>query len=423
MTSGTGVGRGVRPTLGSMSEQAQGGEHVGLERTAGVAGAITYAMVGVLPVLIDLSMAWQWWVLWAVGIPVFLVDVLLDLTQRRARLLLVPMVAIGSAMYAVEPLYGFGGVPLVITAASAGLMLPLSGGLAVVGLQSAVMVGIGWRVEQESGLIAAVFYLGLQVFAVMTGQIARRESAARQRIAEVHESLRTAHADLAQAHAELEAAQILLAENSRTEERLRISRDLHDLVGHQLSALALNLEVASHVADGAAVEPVQRSRVIAKDLLADVRHVVSRLREEPPDLRSAVDSVAAQLPRPTVHVDIPDGLDIPSAPVRDAVVRSVQEALVNSVRHSRADNVSVTVRRSGGGAGPGLVAEVVDDGVGAAEVAPGNGLTGMRERVEALGGTVVVDGTGGTDGFRVTIEVPDVAAVERVREATSDVLR
>ena len=81
------------------------------------------------------------------------------------------------------------------------------------------------------------------------------------------------------------------------------------------------------------------------------------------------------------------------------------------------------MRRNGGGTGAGLVAEVVDDGVGAAEVAPGNGLTGMRERVEALGGTVVVDGTGGTDGFRVIIEVPDVAAAERSRGATSDVLR
>ena len=154
-----------------------------------------------------------------------------------------------------------------------------------------------------------------------------------------------------------------------------------------------------------------------------MRHVVSRLREEPPDLRSAVDTVAAHLPRPAVHVDIPDGLDIPSAQVRDAVVRSVQEALVNSVRHSGAANVSVIVRRSGGGSGPGLVAEVVDDGVGAAEVSPGNGLTGMRERVEALGGTVVVDGTGGADGFRVTIEVPDVAAAERARGAASEVLQ
>jgi signal transduction histidine kinase len=381
-----------------MSESAPVG-HPGLDRTAGVAGALTYGMVGLLPVLTDLTMSPLWWAAWVVGIPAFLAQVLADLPVRMARWLIVPMVVIGCGMYALEPLYGFGGVPLVITAASAGLLLPLLGGLGVVALQSAVMLAIGYQVDQEGGLIAAVFYLGLQVFAVMTGQIARRESAARQRIAQVHESLRTAHSDLAKAHAELEAAQSRLAETSRTEERLRISRDLHDLVGHQLSALALNLEVATHVVDGAATEPVQRSRLLAKDLLADVRAVVSRLREETPDLRAAIDDVAAHIPRPVVHADVPQSLVVPPGAVRDAVVRSIQEALINSVRHSDADNVWVRVRQTK----TGLQAEIHDDGHGAQVLTPGNGLTGMRERVEALGGTIDLDGR---DGFRVAITVP-----------------
>lgn len=381
-----------------MSESAQVG-HPGLDRTAGVAGALTYGMVGLLPVLGGLTMSPLWWVAWLVGIPVFLVQVLADVPLRMARRLIVPMVVIGCGMWALEPLYGFGGVPLVITAASAGLLLPLSVGMGVVAIQSAVMLAIGYQVDQEGGLIAAVFYLGLQVFAVMTGQIARRESAARQRIAEVHESLRAAHADLAEAHAELEAAQARLAETSRAEERLRISRDLHDLVGHQLSALALNLEVAAHLVDGAATEPVQRSRLLAKDLLADVRAVVSRLREETPDLRTAIDDVAAHIPRPAVHADVPQSLVVPSGAVRDAVVRSIQEALINSVRHSDADNVWVRVRQTKAG----LQAEIRDDGRGVPALKPGNGLTGMRERVEALGGTVALDGT---DGFRVAITLP-----------------
>lgn len=381
-----------------MSETAQVG-HAGLDRTAGVAGALTYGMVGLLPLLTDLTMSPLWWAAWLVGIPAFLVQVLVDVSVRVGRWLIGPMVVIGCGMYALEPLYGFGGVPLVITAASAGLLLPLLGGLGVVALQSAVMLAIGYQVDQEGGLIAAVFYLGLQVFAVMTGQITRRESAARQRIAGVHESLRAAHFDLAKAHAELESAQARLAETSRTEERLRISRDLHDLVGHQLSALALNLEVAAHLVDGAATEPVQRSRGIAKDLLADVRAVVSRLREEPPDLRAAIDDVAAHIPRPAVHADVPDSLIVPYGAARDAVVRSIQEALINSVRHADADNVWVRVRQTT----TGLEAEIHDDGRGAPVLTPGNGLTGMRERVQALGGTVALDGTA---GFRVTIAVP-----------------
>lgn len=381
-----------------MSDSALAG-HAGLDRTAGVAGAITYGMVGLLPVLTDLTMSPLWWVAWFAGIPAFLLDVLVDLPVRVARWLIVPMVVLGCGMYALEPLYGFGGVPLVITAASAGLLLPLSGGMGVVAVQSAVMLAIGYRMEQEGGLIGAVFYLGLQVFALMTGQITRRESVARQRIAEVHGSLRAAHADLARAHSELEAAQAQLAEKSRTEERLRISRDLHDLVGHQLSALALNLEVAAHLVDGPATEQVERSRLIAKELLADVRTVVGRLREEAPDVRAAIADVAAHIPRPTVHTDVPESLVVPSAAVRDALVRSVQEALTNSVRHSEADNVWVRVRQTESG----LEAEIHDDGRGAPVVTPGNGFTGMRERVEALGGTVALDGR---DGFRVAITVP-----------------
>ena len=406
-----GSGAGPAPYPVSMSDSAPVGHagHAGLDRTAGVAGAVTYGMVGLLPVLTDLTMSRLWWVAWLAGIPVFLVDVLVDLPVRVARWLIVPMVLVGCGMYALEPLYGFGGVPLVITAASAGLLLPLSGAMGLVAVQSAVMLAIGYRVEQESGLVAAVFYLGLQVFAVMTGQIARRESAARERIAEVHERLRTAHADLARTHAELEAAQARLAETSRTEERLRISRDLHDLVGHQLSALALNLEVASHVVDGPATESVERSRLIAKDLLRDVRRVVSRLRDETPDVRAAIDGVAAHLPRPAVHADVPESLVVPSGAVRDAVVRSIQEALTNSVRHSDADNVWVRVRQTE----TGLDIEVRDDGRGALALTPGNGLTGMRERVEALGGAVSVDGTEGTDGFRVAITVPLHAATSQ----------
>lgn len=376
-----------------MSErQTAARRHPGLDRTAGVTGALTYALVGLLPVVTDIPMSTLWWVLWAVGLPLFVVDVLVDLSPRTARLLVLPMMLLGTALYAVEPLYGFGGVPMVITAASAGLVLPLPTALGVVAVQSAALLTLGYGALSDGGLLGALFYVGLQVFAVMTGQITQRESRARERLAQVHASLR-------EAHAELEAAQARLAETSRTEERLRISRDLHDLVGHQLSALALNLEVASHVVDGPAAEQVHRSRQLAKELLADVRQVVGRLREDGPDVRGALERMAAQIPRPVVHLDLPDELTVPSTPVRDALVRGVQEALTNAVRHSGAGSAWVGVRHTG----EGLEVVVRDDGAGADPLRPGNGLTGMRERIEAVGGTVEVDGS---DGFRVRLVVP-----------------
>ena len=81
----------------------------------------------------------------------------------------------------------------------------------------------------------------------------------------------------------------LLEISSRTTERLRIARDLHDLLGHHLTALSLNLEVASHLATGEANEQIEKSKAITKLLLGDVRDVVSRLRnDEPVDLGAAI---------------------------------------------------------------------------------------------------------------------------------------
>jgi signal transduction histidine kinase len=244
------------------------------------------------------------------------------------------------------------------------------------------------------------------VFAVMTGQIARREIIAGRELARVHAELRDAHAELRRthaelsaAHAELEAAQARLAETSRNDERLRISRDLHDLVGHQLSALAVNLEVASHLAEGRAAEPVGQARALAKELLVDVRDVVSRLRDPHTELLVALKDMAAAIPRPTVHLEVADDLPPLGTATVEALVRCVQEMLTNTVRHSGAENVWVTVSHGAGR----VRVTARDDGRGAAEVRPGNGLTGMRERVEGLGGTLEVDGSA---GFRVDVVIP-----------------
>ena len=76
------------------------------------------------------------------------------------------------------------------------------------------------------------------------------------------------------------ATRALLAESSRLSERMRISRELHDLLGHHLTALILNLEVASHLVDGKASEHVRQSHTLAKLLLTDVREAVNQLRED-----------------------------------------------------------------------------------------------------------------------------------------------
>lgn len=405
MTSGTGAEVGGAPTLAPVSESVSTGQ-VALDRTAGVAGVVSYAVIGVLVVLVEEPPSPAWWVLWAAGLPLFAVAVLVDLSRRLSLALLVPMVAVAGGLVVLEPLYGFGAVPMVIVASCAGLMLALWPALGVVAAQSLLLLWVGLDQTEDGGLVSVVFYTALQLFAVVTGQNARREMMAHRALAAVnadlrrtHDELRDAMSALEQAHAELEAAQLRLAQTSRADERLRIARDLHDLVGHQLSALAVNLEAASHLTDGRAREPVEQARRLAKDLLADVRRVVGQLREPHAELRLALKDMAAAIPRPVVHLAVADDLPDLGDETTEAVVRCVQEMLTNAVRHSGAEHVWVDVTAPEGR----LLVQARDDGRGAAQVVPGHGLTGMRERVRALGGVLEVDGA---DGFRVRVELP-----------------
>ena len=201
----------------------------------------------------------------------------------------------------------------------------------------------------------------------------------------------------------LAQAQAVIASTARDAERLRISRELHDAWGHELTALGLQLEIASHVGDPArATDHVLKAKGLARDLLGKVRDVVSTLREaERCDLKVALEALAQSVPSPAIHLDIAPGLRV-SHDQAHALMRCAQEAVTNAVRHAHAANLWLQVTADGEGVR--LVAR--DDGSARpAASSSGSGLLGMRERVEHLGGKLAVR-RGAGSGFTVDAWLP-----------------
>lgn len=188
-------------------------------------------------------------------------------------------------------------------------------------------------------------------------------------------------------HAELLAARELSADTTRTAERLRIARELHDALGHHLSALSLQLELARNLADGRAKEPVEQAHAVTKELLSELRSVVSSMREDTAlDLTGALRTLVAGILRPRVHLDVESNLQIEAA-LAHTIFRCVQEALTNAIRHAGAENVYLTIEARG----ETVTFTARDDGRGAAEVRAGHGLSGLRERIEEIGGKVEIE--------------------------------
>ncbi|MDT8408254.1 MAG: sensor histidine kinase [Wenzhouxiangellaceae bacterium] len=249
---------------------------------------------------------------------------------------------------------------------------------------AAVLPQFGWAYA----LPQLMMTLGLMLFAYAASMLALNQLKARD--------------ELRRVNSELRATQSLLAENTRIAERVRIARELHDLVGHHLTALSLNLEVASHTSDGKTKEHVDRAGSIARLLLSDVREVVSDMRQDDRvNLSEAFRELANGVPEPTIHLDIPDELSLTDPKRAQILLRCAQEVITNAVRHAQAENLWISLS----GDESGLRLEARDDGRGAIELLPGNGLTGMRERIKELGGRLEIM-TRADSGFKINAWMP-----------------
>ncbi len=226
--------------------------------------------------------------------------------------------------------------------------------------------------QASAPLFGLLINASFQLFAIMTSWYAHTAQRSRDALAAVN--------------ADLLATRTLLDESVRDSERLRLSRELHDVAGHKLTALKLNLRALQRQPALAENAQLALCAQLADELLGDIRGVVQQMRlHDGVDLREMIERLAAPFPRPHLHLDMDAGMRVPSLEQAEAVLRTVQEALTNAARHAGAENLWLSVHRRDGA----LRLDFRDDGrASGGELRFGNGLTGMRERLEAVGGGV-----------------------------------
>jgi signal transduction histidine kinase len=270
----------------------------------------------------------------------------------------------------------------------------------------------GWYTDPRYVSDVLMLCIGL-VLAVSMAAVAVGEQRARA-------GLEHTLAELAESHAQLTAYTTRVAELSATAERNRLARDIHDSLGHHLTAISVQLEKAAAYRDRDRVvaERAQAdARSSARRALDEVRQSVRALRAEtaPFRLSAALTDLARQVDdeqfRVAVDVVGQEG-GYGTAPLV-ALYRAAQEGLTNARRHGHATQASVTVTFDHSGAR--LV--VADNGCGfapAPAAAPGRGgfgLLGMAERVQLLGGRVDIGGQPGA-GAVVTVTLPRLSTVD-----------
>lgn len=321
----------------------------------------------------------------------------MDLAYFAVQLALVAVIMIASRAPAV---FGWMLMPLAAHTAA----LPARWTLIVCAAllaTSAVMIGLlsGW----SSVMPSALGYLTAIAFSVGFTKIAVREARTRVEIERLA-------AELREANDQLRAYALQVEELATTQERNRLAREIHDGLGHYLTAISMQLQAARAVWDGdpaRAADALGKAQTLAREALADVRRSVAALRGSPAEERPLPEMLAPLLEESRaagIHAE----LTVHGAPRRLstqaalALYRAAQEGLTNVCKHARASRVELVLDY---GDASGVRLTVRDDGVGAQNTNGGFGLIGLRERVQYLGGDLRIHTADG-QGFALEVKVP-----------------
>lgn len=298
------------------------------------------------------------------------------------------MVASALALLALGP-STFTPILLVVIATVIGAIYPPRAAVTALALLNLVFLAVlvtRWR-NGSPGFVLFIYGL-FQAFALLTTLDRMRA--------------RRTSRELREVNAQLLATRELLAETARDGERLRVSRELHDVAGHRLTALALNLELLGQEVGLSHRREWLISRGLVTELLSDLRSVVANLRRHDGiDVREALRRIADAFPTPRIHFDLDESVRVDGADKAEMIIRAGQEGLTNAVRHANARNIWLSLVQDA----KTLRLEVRDDGISQRAHVMGYGLRGMQERVELLGGRIETDKSP-EGGFQLRVILP-----------------
>ncbi len=336
----------------------------------------------------------QWWTGYLTFVAAYLVATRSEFAGHRRALVLSLAIESASALFLVWIYPSFiVTCLLVVVAWQIAWTETLRTAVVAAALQATALAVMKCSIHTSSSfpLLILVVATGFQAFAISAARLARSEA--------------RAHDELARVNKELRAAQALMTESARMSERLRISRDLHDVLGHSLTSLTIHLDVACCLAEGQTAEHVRCAREVAGALLTEVRRIVNRVRVDPVDLRTTLLALAEGAVGLEVELSLPEDLGALDPARADAIVRCVQEAITNTLRHAKATRLDIEVDQAMDGA---VRIAVRDDGRGGRFV-EGGGLAGMRERFTMLDGELSI-GSREDGGFIIRGSLPTMSA-------------
>jgi signal transduction histidine kinase len=280
------------------------------------------------------------------------------------------------------------GVLLILIAALLPGLLPWRSTLGWIALQN---VGLALVLQTQLSLGSALYtgvFMGIvQMLTALLIQMLGNERRARKSLAELNVNFQFTRAMLQQA--------------TREAERTRISRELHDSLGHHLTVLNMELELAAHLSGSEVQVSIERARVLNRLLLADVRESVNDLRGDAEDWKKLLYQVTSGIPGLQVHVDIPPICLTPPPCQAATLLRLTQEAVTNTLKHAQARNLWLSMQCTDCT----LIIQIADDGHVHWPLITGNGLKGMQERMNELNGSLMLR-PGPQGGLQVEAHFP-----------------